>query len=295
MCSVPNTSTPSAPSGSEVGRKNDGKTTVCACVTLLDSIPVIPVEQFLGGHTNIESRIVIFIFDYVNKLFSDSWIYLFSVSARNRFEKFWNFEKSKHCGDWSVLMKKSESPYSCRCCTSTTKCMPFLLWFIIAWSLVDWARYKSQSVTLRLIIRRYVTDWNWEWLNQGELDWTFQRIYLLVQVTSSTSLLIYSWFFDLLTICTRTFSFIYKQTDRYWFCSLADVSAVIAPNNSLYYDSFLFSKGIELPRDNAFYVPETHIMEFIQSSWFLKSPEDCYCWGGGGVLLVHSAYIMSQY
>jgi hypothetical protein len=54
--------------------KTMGKQTVniCACVTLLDSIPVITVEQFLGGHMNIGLRIVIFIFDYVNKLFSDS-------------------------------------------------------------------------------------------------------------------------------------------------------------------------------------------------------------------------------
>ncbi len=31
-----------------------------------------------------------------------------------------------------------------------------------------------------------------------------------------------------------------------------------------------------------FYVPETHIMDFIRCCWFLKSPEDCCCWGGGG-------------
>jgi hypothetical protein len=60
----------------------------------------------------------------------------------------------------------------------------------------------------------------------------------------------YSRFLNFWNFCARTFS-IYKQIDRSWVFSLADVSAVIASNNSLHSDSFLFPNGIELPRDNA--------------------------------------------
>jgi hypothetical protein len=41
--------------GVKLEEKTTGKQTVnvCACAKLLDFIPVIPVEQFLGGHMNI--------------------------------------------------------------------------------------------------------------------------------------------------------------------------------------------------------------------------------------------------
>ncbi len=42
---------------------------------------------------------------------------------------------------------------------------------------------------------------------------------------------------------------------------------------------------------NSYYVPETHIMDFIQRSWFLKSPEDDDGWDQ---VLGRNVYIMSQ-
>ncbi len=41
------------------------------------------------------------------------------------------------------------------------------------------------------------------------------------------------------------------------------------------------------------YVPETHIMYLTHCCGFLKISEDCCCFGGGGVLLGYSAYIIS--